>query len=171
MAYLFYAALIDTNLNIYKVYGFDPVAGTWTYILTPGPATISGYGVESVLQRLPDGKTYLALSSSGSSNAPARVKRHDGSWGEITVSSPDIGGMSTYVKAMDRKAFSFPLVGVAVARTAGETRLGLSGVAPIPWLLDGEQALDTATPLPQNAYKIEIAKTLVKRAILNDRHP
>ena len=38
-------------------------------------------------------------------------------------------------------------------------------MAPIPWLLDGEQALDTATPLPQNAYKLEIARALVRRAL------
>lgn len=100
MAYLFYAALPDSNLSIYKVYGFDPSAGTWTYILTPGPAQISGNGLESGIQRLSDGKVYLALSSNGLSNEPARVKKHDGSWGEITVSSPDIGGNSTYVKAL-----------------------------------------------------------------------
>jgi len=35
----------------------------------------------------------------------------------------------------------------------------------------GETALAGAKPLSMNAYKIEIAKTLVKRAILNDRHP
>jgi len=35
-------------------------------------------------------------------------------------------------------------------------------VAPIPWLLEG--SLDDATPLPKNAYKVEVAKALVKRA-------
>jgi hypothetical protein len=35
-------------------------------------------------------------------------------------------------------------------------------VAPIPWLLHG--GLDEATPLPRNAYKVDIAKALVKRA-------
>jgi len=100
MAYLFYAALPDSALSIYKVYGFDPDTGVWTYILSPGPAQVSGNGLESCLQRLIDGKTYLALSSDGLSNEPARIKKHDGSWGEITVNSPDIGGTSTYVKAM-----------------------------------------------------------------------
>ena len=38
-------------------------------------------------------------------------------------------------------------------------------MAPIPWLLDGEEALDTATPLPQNAYKLEIARALIRRAL------
>src|SRR2546430_17653754 len=63
---------------------------------------------------------------------------------------------------MDRKRWAFPLVGVAAARSGGETRVALAGVAPIPWLLEG--SLDDATPLPKNAYKVEVAKALVKRA-------
>jgi xanthine dehydrogenase YagS FAD-binding subunit len=72
---------------------------------------------------------------------------------------------STYLKAMDRQRFSFPLVGVAAARFPGETRLALSGVAPIPWLLDSPDALDEATPLPGTAYKVDIARALVRRAL------
>jgi xanthine dehydrogenase YagS FAD-binding subunit len=78
---------------------------------------------------------------------------------ELDVPTPEA---STYLKAMDRKAFSFPLVGVAVARTGGETRTALAGVAPIPWLLE---SLESATPLPGTAYKLEIARTLVDRAV------
>jgi xanthine dehydrogenase YagS FAD-binding subunit len=70
---------------------------------------------------------------------------------------------SVYLKAMERKRWAFPLVGVAAARTGDETRIALAGVAPIPWLLIG--SLDDATPLPRNAYKVEIAKALVKRAV------
>jgi xanthine dehydrogenase YagS FAD-binding subunit len=81
---------------------------------------------------------------------------------ELHVPAPEA---STYLKAMDRRLFSFALVGVATARSSGGTRIALSGMAPIPWLLDGEQALDTATPLPQNAYKLEIARALVRRAL------
>ena len=81
---------------------------------------------------------------------------------ELDVPPPEA---STYLKAMDRRLFSFALVGVASARTSGGTRIALSGMAPIPWLLDGEQALDTATPLQQNAYKLEIARALVRRAL------
>jgi xanthine dehydrogenase YagS FAD-binding subunit len=69
---------------------------------------------------------------------------------------------STYLKAMDRKLWAFPIVGVAAARSGGTTRVALAGVAPIPWLLRG--SLDDATPLPRNAYKVDIAKALVKRA-------
>jgi xanthine dehydrogenase YagS FAD-binding subunit len=65
---------------------------------------------------------------------------------------------SVYLKAMDRKRWAFPLVGVA----ATPERIALAGVAPIPWLLEGD--LDAATPLPQTEYKVELAKALVKRA-------
>jgi xanthine dehydrogenase YagS FAD-binding subunit len=71
---------------------------------------------------------------------------------------------STYLKAMDRRAWSFPLVGVAAARLGTEVRLALAGVAPIPWLLSSPADLDAATPLPGTAYKVEIARTLVARA-------
>jgi xanthine dehydrogenase YagS FAD-binding subunit len=71
---------------------------------------------------------------------------------------------STYLKAMDRKRWAFPLVGVAAARHADGVRIALAGVAPIPWLLDGPEALEAATPLPENAYKVELARVLVRRA-------
>jgi xanthine dehydrogenase YagS FAD-binding subunit len=71
---------------------------------------------------------------------------------------------STYLKAMDRARWAFALVGVAGARVGGETRVALAGAAPIPWLLaDGD--LDGATPLPGTAFKVEIARTLVARAL------
>jgi xanthine dehydrogenase YagS FAD-binding subunit len=72
---------------------------------------------------------------------------------------------STYLKAMDRQAWSFALVGVGAARFESGTRLGLAGVAPVPWALDAAAALDQATPLPQTAYKVEIATALVRRAL------
>ncbi len=72
---------------------------------------------------------------------------------------------SVYLKAMDRRRFSFALVGVAAARSSGRTRLALAGVAPIPWALDSPNDLDGATPLPGNEYKLEIARALVRRAL------
>jgi xanthine dehydrogenase YagS FAD-binding subunit len=81
---------------------------------------------------------------------------------ELHVPTPEA---STYLKAMDRRKWAFPLVGVAAARAGAETRLALAGVAPIPWPIDGPAALDRATPLPGNAYKLEIARALVRRAL------
>jgi xanthine dehydrogenase YagS FAD-binding subunit len=72
---------------------------------------------------------------------------------------------STYLKAMDRKRWAFPLVGVAAARFDDGVRLALAGVAPIPWLLDSSEALDAATPLPGTAYKVDVARALIERAI------
>jgi xanthine dehydrogenase YagS FAD-binding subunit len=72
---------------------------------------------------------------------------------------------STYLKAMDRKRWAFPQVGVAAARVGGEVRLALAGVAPIPWLLSGPTELDAATPLPRTAWKVDVARALVRRAL------
>ena len=81
---------------------------------------------------------------------------------ELDVPKPEV---SVYMKAMDRKRWAFPLVGVAAARAGGTTRIALAGVAPIPWALDGLDALDAATPLPGTAYKVDIARALVRRAV------
>jgi xanthine dehydrogenase YagS FAD-binding subunit len=76
---------------------------------------------------------------------------------------------SVYLKAMDRRKWAFPLVGVAAASRAGEIRIALAGVAPIPWTLRSPEALDDATPLPGTAYKLEIARVLVRRALAEVR--
>ena len=81
---------------------------------------------------------------------------------ELDVPSPDA---SIYLKAMDRRKWAFPIVGVAAARFDGEIRIALAGVAPIPWTLDSTAALEEATPLPGTAYKAEIARALVRRAL------
>jgi len=81
---------------------------------------------------------------------------------ELDVPAPEA---STYLKAMDRRKWSFALVGVAAARSAAEVRIVLAGVAPIPWTLDSAAALDDSTPLPGTAYKVEVARALVRRAL------
>jgi xanthine dehydrogenase YagS FAD-binding subunit len=87
---------------------------------------------------------------------------------ELEVPTPDA---STYLKAMDRRKWAFPLVGVAAVRTGGGIRIALAGVAPIPWTLDTAAALDAATPLPGTAYKVEIARALVRRAVEHVSQP
>ena len=81
---------------------------------------------------------------------------------ELEVPRPEA---STYVKAMDRARWAFPLVGVAAARFSEGVRFALSGVAPIPWRLESEADLDKATPLPGTAYKVELARPLIRRAL------
>lgn len=96
---------------------------------------------------------------------------------------------STYIKAMDRKVWSFALVGVAAAAQVvdgkfADVRLVLSGVAPIPWratvaeahLIGADAhattiaraaaiALQEAVPLAQNRYKVPLATRLIERAL------
>jgi xanthine dehydrogenase YagS FAD-binding subunit len=72
---------------------------------------------------------------------------------------------SVYLKAMDRKRWAFPQVGVAAARTGAGTRVALAGVAPIPWLLDSAEDLESATPLPRTTWKVDVARALVRRAL------
>ena len=83
----------------------------------------------------------------------------------LELELPDVHA-STYLKAMDRKRWSFPQVGVAAARHAdGSTRIALSGVAPIPWRIEGIDDLDSATPLPRTEWKVPLARALVRRAL------
>ncbi len=81
---------------------------------------------------------------------------------ELDVPRPEA---SVYLKAMDRARWAFPLVGVAAARLEAGVRLALAGVAPIPWALDSPEDLDRATPLPGTAYKVDLARPLIRRAL------
>jgi len=81
---------------------------------------------------------------------------------ELDVPRPEA---STYLKAMDRTKFSFALVGVGAARLPDGMRLALAGVAPIPWRLDSPDDLERATPLPGTAFKVELARPLIRRAL------
>jgi xanthine dehydrogenase YagS FAD-binding subunit len=109
---------------------------------------------------------------------------------ELHIPSHPAETRSVYLKAMDRRAFAFALVGVAAvlrlssSGKVGHARVVLSGVAPIPWrahaaeeallgssiddqLIDraADAALEGAVPLAHNAYKIPLAKALVRRTL------
>jgi xanthine dehydrogenase YagS FAD-binding subunit len=120
-------------------------------------------------------------------------KEHAIKKGELitSVRIPDsaLERRGTFLKAMDRKAWSFALVSVAAtARVrdgkAHDVRIVLGGVAPIPWRvpaadkqLEGTKlddnaclaAADTilagAQPLRDNGYKVTLARELVRRAL------
>ena len=90
---------------------------------------------------------------------------------------------SAFQKFALRKSIDFPVVNCAVAATCGETRVVLGGVHPAPWRSKeaeeavaagvtadsaakaGEAAVSVAKPLGKNAYKVDIARTLVKRTL------
>lgn len=110
---------------------------------------------------------------------------------EIQIPSLPEGAKQTYLKFRLRNAVDFPIVSVAsVITTRGDickdARIALGAVAPRPFrateaehMLKGKAinaetaeaaskaALTDAIPLNKNAYKVEITKTLVKRAILS----
>jgi len=109
---------------------------------------------------------------------------------EVIVPEPPEGWRGTYLKARERTAGDFPLVSVAVGYALNEgairqARVVLGGVAPIPWpsaaaaaalenqtlsaelaTRAAEAALAEAQPLPHNAFKVEIGRALVARAIM-----
>jgi xanthine dehydrogenase YagS FAD-binding subunit len=96
----------------------------------------------------------------------------------------------TYLKARERTAGDFPLVSVAVGYALDDglirqARMVLGGVAPVPWrcpaaeaILEGQQpsaalaartaatTLANARPLAHNAFKVDIGRALVERAIM-----
>jgi len=109
---------------------------------------------------------------------------------EIRVPIPKENSRGIYLKAMERKAWDFATVSVACQIVYGDevvssARIVLGGVAPIPWRVPdaeavvqgkaidektaektAEVALTNSRPLRDNAYKVELAKALVKRALL-----
>jgi xanthine dehydrogenase YagS FAD-binding subunit len=109
---------------------------------------------------------------------------------EIHVPIPSKNAKGIFLKAMERKAWSFALVSVAAQLTFNkdrveEARLVLGGVAPIPWrakeaekILQGERiseelikatgeaAVKNAMPLKDNEYKIQLIRGLVGRALI-----
>ena len=107
----------------------------------------------------------------------------------VRVSDAALERRGTFLKAMDRKAWSFALVSVAAAARvrdgkAHDVRIVLGGVAPVPWRvpaaekqLDGtglddnaclaaaDAILAGAQPLRDNGYKVTLARELIRRAL------
>jgi len=109
---------------------------------------------------------------------------------EIQVPQPPDGAKQTFSKFRLRESVDFPIVSVASVITIDggvcqDARIALGAVAPAPiraamveQAIKGkpinaataesasEAAITDVIPLAMNAYKVEITKTLVKRAIL-----
>lgn len=109
---------------------------------------------------------------------------------EIIVPEPSPTSRGAYVKAMERATWSFALVSVATqidfdGDRVKDVRIVLGGVAGIPWRAKGaeealrgqrmteeraeragEAAVTNAEPFEHNAYKVPLAKNLVKRGLL-----
>jgi xanthine dehydrogenase YagS FAD-binding subunit len=109
---------------------------------------------------------------------------------EIFVPYPKPGSKGYYHKVRERLAWDHAIVSIAtVVQSSGgvarEARVVLGGVAPIPWRAPkaeqflrgkkideetsqkaGDIALEGARPLKDNVYKVEMAKSLIQRALL-----
>jgi xanthine dehydrogenase YagS FAD-binding subunit len=108
----------------------------------------------------------------------------------VTIPTPLPHWRGTYLKARERTAGDFPLVSVALGYALEDgaiqhVRLALGGVAPTPWrspqaeaVLAGQTpspdlavraaaaAFSEARPLPHNAFKVDLGRTLLARAIM-----
>jgi len=108
---------------------------------------------------------------------------------EITVPAPGGAKMAVY-EVRQKQALDWPLAAAAVVLkldggTVQSARVVLGHVAPIPWPAPeaeealkgkavsedvawdaGKAALGKATPLSMNAYKVQLARVAVKRAVL-----
>jgi len=104
---------------------------------------------------------------------------------EIQIPAPPAGAKSAFLKFAIRKSIDFPIVNCAVMVGGGAPRIALNAVAPKPYRAlkaeaaiagkpineanaeaAGAAAVADATPLNATKYKVQIAKTLVKRALL-----
>lgn len=73
---------------------------------------------------------------------------------------------SAYLRAGERRAFSFPLVSVAAARRDDTVRLAAAGVANVPRALAAADPLAGLPGSPQSAWKRELLRALVERALV-----
>ena len=104
---------------------------------------------------------------------------------EIRIPVPRPGSASAFMKFAFRNAIDFPLVNCAVMTGGDSPRICLGAVAPRPYRafkaeaviagkkIDealaraaGEAAVIDTKPFPASKYKAQIAKTLVKRALM-----
>ena len=104
----------------------------------------------------------------------------------VVVPAASSGGRQRYTKVLQRGAWDFALASIAVVRrTDGEVRMVLGGVAPVPWRVNpsveedlasaplsvddlevlAERAMYDARPLSGNAYKVTIAKGLLREGM------
>lgn len=108
---------------------------------------------------------------------------------EVHVPESGLQRRGAYLKAMERKTWSFATVSVAAAARVRDgklrdSRIVLGGVAPVPWRVAAAEAeidgrpfsdavarraadvlLAEAAPLAKNGYKVPLAKELVRRAL------
>ena len=85
-----------------------------------------------------------------------------------TINIPEAPSKGSFKKARVRRSWDFAIASAAVATTSQGTTAALGGVAPV--IVSGtpdevSAALDNATPLSMNRYKVQIAKTMLNEAM------
>lgn len=114
------------------------------------------------------------------------VLEHDEIVTEIQVPAPPSGAKSAFVKFAQRKAFDFAIVNCAAVISSDSASIVLNGVHGKPRKATlaedairgkaineanaedaGAAEVARASVLPNNTYKRQIAKVMIKRAILN----
>ena len=148
----------------------------------------------SVVVTGPSGERTLRLDELLQSPTPER--RRDTTLGAdevivaVTVPAQPVGATGAYLKLMERQAWAYALVSAAAQLTLRDgvverARVVLGAVANTPRRLRAveaaiegqpltpeiaasaaEQAIEGATPLAHNAYKLQMARELTRRAIL-----
>ena len=105
----------------------------------------------------------------------------------VSIPTASANGTQFYQKLMQRATWDFALVSIAAVRRAdGDVRMVLGGVAPRPWRVPrsieedvssggidedsaaalASRAMLDAKPLARNGYKIRLAETLLRRAMV-----
>jgi xanthine dehydrogenase YagS FAD-binding subunit len=147
-------------------------------------ATVKIFGAKGV-REVPAGRFFLTPKT-------ASEREHDLKPGEIVTEilvPPPTGSSATY-EVREREALDWPLAAAAVVlETSGGTirsaRVVLGHVAPVPWpspeaeaalagkaateevaQAAGDAAVKGARALSGNAYKVQLARVAVKRAVL-----
>ena len=78
---------------------------------------------------------------------------------------PFSGAKNATYEVRHRKGLDWPYVTASVAKTATGTKIVLGHVAPTPVVVTGNDPGAGAKPLSDNAYKVPMVKTAVKRAL------
>ena len=171
------------------------LGGGPSYIVHPSDLAPALVALEAeVRARGPGGERKIAIEKfftlpSEGSVLKENVLADDEILVSVHVPAPASGTRSTYLKFKERGSFDFARASVAAVVSIEKgnvtrARLALGGVAPIPWRSSdaekalvgkpmdekswkaaGEAAMLEADPLAHNAYKVPLAKGLIRRAL------
>lgn len=176
--------------EFHAIFGGGP-----SYIVHPSDTAVAlvAFDATFVLASATGQRTMMAnefFSGPAADPAVENVLRPGEVLAEIRLPAATPRSVSTYLKILDREAWTHAVVSAAVSLRIEQgvckaARVVLGGVAPIPWplpdveaMLAGKQvneavateagalAVADARPLARNRYKVPLTSATVKRAIL-----